>query len=353
MHDYLIVGAGLAGIAFAEHALQRRRSIMVFDDGSLHASSVAAGVFNPVVLKRLQAVSGAQSQLGKAEEFFKATESRLGRPFRFPMPLLRRFASAEEQNNWFAASDKSALSAFLQPKVETNDLQHVDAPLGFGKVMQTGFVDAAGFISHYRQWLAERGMLVGKTIDYDKLQIGTDFIVYGKVRARHIVFADGFGIRANPFFSYLPLAGTKGELLLIRAPQLKLDCIVKSDIFILPSGDGIFRVGATYNWDDKTETPTSDARLELETKLRKTISCAYEVIGHYAAVRPTVKDRKALIGTHPDFPRFHLLNGLGTRGIMLAPSMAEMLIDHIENQKEIEPAVNLRRFPLPPSGRNE
>jgi glycine/D-amino acid oxidase-like deaminating enzyme len=352
MHDYLIVGAGLAGIAFAEHALARGRSVVVFEDDSLHASSVAAGVYNPVVLKRLQAVSGAQIQLDKAERFFSDSVLRLGRSFRFPMPVLRRFASVEEQNDWFASSDRPALSPFLSPELEYAHLPHVRSPFHFGRVMQTGFVDAAGFVSAYRKWLAENGMLCLETIDYGRLNLQQDFIRYKEYRARHIVFADGFGIRNNPFFNYLPLAGTKGELLIIRAPELKLDKIVKTDIFILPAGNDRYRVGATYNWDDKTENPTPEARRELETKLRETIDCGYEVIGHQAAIRPTVKDRKALIGTHPEFSRIHLLNGLGTRGVMLAPSMAEMLIGHIEDNLAIDPAVNLRRFLLPPADRN-
>lgn len=91
-----------------------------------------------------------------------------------------------------------------------------------------------------------------ETFDYTQLQIETDFVKYKNTKAKHIVFAEGFGMLLNPFFSVLPLDGTKGELLLIKAPNLHLDVIINSSIFVLPIGNDLYKVGATYNWEDKT-----------------------------------------------------------------------------------------------------
>jgi len=149
---------------------------------------------------------------------------------------------------------------------------------------------------------------------------------------------------SNPFFSELPLDGAKGELLLIKAPYLKLDVIVNTSIFILPLGNDIFKVGSTYNWTDKSNTPTPEGKQELLYKLQEILSCDFEVISHYAGVRPTVKDRKPLVGTHSVHKRIHVLNGLGTRGVMLGPAMAKELFDHIEFGMPLSPEVNINRF---------
>jgi glycine/D-amino acid oxidase-like deaminating enzyme len=74
------------------------------------------------------------------------------------------------------------------------------------------------------------------------------------------------------------------------------------------------------------------------------ISCDYEIIEHLAGIRPTVKDRKPLIGTHPDNNRVHLLNGLGTRGVMLGPSMAKELYDSIVSGNPVRKEVGLQRI---------
>lgn len=54
MVDYLIVGAGLAGIGLAHTLRSKGRSFVVIDDGSQKSSSVAGGMYNPVILKSLR-----------------------------------------------------------------------------------------------------------------------------------------------------------------------------------------------------------------------------------------------------------------------------------------------------------
>ena len=81
-------------------------------------------------------------------------------------------------------------------------------------------------------------------------------ISYKGVSANHIVFCEGFGLKENPFFNYLPMREAKGELLTIYAPDLKIDYLIKSAVFVLPIGDDLYKIGATFNWEDKTKLPT-------------------------------------------------------------------------------------------------
>jgi glycine/D-amino acid oxidase-like deaminating enzyme len=57
-----------------------------------------------------------------------------------------------------------------------------------------------------------------------------------------------------------------------------------------------------------------------------------------------VKDRKPLVGTHSEFKNVHILNGLGTRGVMLGPSMAKALYEFVENSIPLAPEINITRF---------
>jgi glycine oxidase len=54
--DYIIVGCGLAGVSFCEELRAHGKSFVVFDDQSQQSSIVAAGLYNPVILKRFTAV---------------------------------------------------------------------------------------------------------------------------------------------------------------------------------------------------------------------------------------------------------------------------------------------------------
>ncbi len=344
MIDYLIIGSGLAGISFAEIALRNNKSILVLDNNSQNSSKIAGGLYNPVILKRFSEVWQAQEQLVLMNEFYTLLEKKLNCKVDFKSPILRKFFSVEEQNNWFAASDKVALAPFLSTELIFKKYIGIDSPYGYGEVLQTGYVDTALLLNKYREHLKHNNLFQEESFDYDALIINSDGIQYKNIHAKHIIFAEGFGMHANPYFNQLPLDGTKGELFIIKAPELDLDVIVNTSVFILPLGNDLFKVGATYNWKDKTDLPTEEGKTELVDRIKEIITCDFEIVEHFAGVRPTVKDRRPLVGTHRNYESIHILNGLGTRGVMLGPAMAKALFENIEHQVPLNKEIDIKRF---------
>ncbi len=344
MIDYLIIGSGLAGISFSEIALQHNKSILVIDNNSQNSSKIAAGLYNPVILKRFSEVGQAKEHLEVMKDFLFVVEKKLNTKVDITMPILRKFFSIQEQNNWFAASDKVNLAPYLSTHLISKKYQSIDSPFGYGEVLQTGYVDTQLLISKYKEYLLNNNLYLEDTFDYSLLQEETTGIRYKNIQAKHIIFAEGFGMHANPYFKYLPLDGTKGELLIIKAPLLDLDVILNTSVFILPLGNDLFKVGATYNWEDKTQFITKEGKNELVSRIKEIINCDFKIIHHLAGVRPTVKDRKPLIGTSELHKSIHILNGLGTRGVMLGPAMAKALFENIEYQKPLDRFVDIKRF---------
>lgn len=344
MIDYLIIGCGLAGISFVEEAFTKDRSIIVIDDNSQNSSKIAGGLYNPVILKRFSEVWQAEIQLQIMGQFYENLEFKLKDSFNYKLPILRKFFSIEEQNNWFIASDKIALTSFLSTKLITKKYNGIASPNDFGEVLHTGYVDTAKLLKAYRSFLTENDCLLEERFEYDALLVEPDFVTYKNIQAKHVIFAEGFGLSANPFFRDLPLDGTKGELFIIKAPQLSLDVIVNTSVFILPLGNDLFKVGATYNWKDKTDLPTEEGKQELLERIHEIINCDFEIVSHYAGVRPTVKDRRPLVGTHHAFKNIHILNGLGTRGVMLGPAMAQALFLSIEENATLDSEIDICRF---------
>lgn len=344
MLDYIIVGSGLAGIAFAEEAIENNKSFLVINNQSQNSSKIAGGLYNPVILKRFSFVWNAEQQLQLLTIFYSNIEKKLNLKLNYKLPLLRKFYSIEEQNNWFIASDKPNLAKFLSTDLVTIKYNHIPSPFGFGEVMHSGYVDTALLVDSYQDYLIKSNNYFEDTFDYNQLIINDDYVEYKNHKAKNIIFAEGFGMLLNPFFNDLPLDGTKGELLIIKAPDLNFDVIIKSAIFVVPLGNNLFKVGATYNWEDKTNTPTEEAKQELLTEIKSLINCDFEVVEHRAGVRPTVKDRRPLIGTHPKHNRLHLLNGMGTRGVMLAPAMAKDLFNNIEHGIPLDLHIDIKRI---------
>lgn len=344
MLDYIIVGSGIAGICFSEICLQNNKSFLVFEDYSTSSSRIAGGLYNPVILKRFSEVWKAKEQLEFGLPFYQQISDRIKLEFDFKIPIFRKFASVEEQNNWFQAADKPNLSPFLSTTIVHQNYQSIDSRFGFGKVLQTGYIDTSSLLDGYVTYLKNSNNFKEEKFDYSQIEILDDKICYKDIVAKNIIFAEGFGLQYNPYFSELPLDGTKGELLIIKAPKLDLDVVLKSSIFILPIGNDLFKVGATYNWEDKTNTPTEEGKQELIGNLKELIDCDFEIVEHFAGVRPTVKDRRPLVGAHNEYQRLHVLNGLGTRGVMLGPWLAKELYENIENNIPLDIQIDIKRL---------
>lgn len=344
MFDFIIVGAGLAGVTFAHTLEKHGKSFCLLSDRSQAASLIAGGVYNPVVLKRFTPIWRAEEVSALAEQFYAEIEAKTQHSFRIPMPVCRKFASIEEQNNWFTAADHPLLSAFLSATIRYETNPALPTPFGLGQVQHTGRLEVKDYLSvSLREWESQ-GVYHSRTFDYEALEIHTTHIAYQGVTARNIVFCEGCGIEKNPYFCTLPMRPCKGETLTFSAPDLQLDYLFKSDGVLIPLGNDTYIVGATYDPEDLSEAITEQAREELTEKLRKMTSVPFEILSHQAAIRPTVGDRRPLVGAHPLHPHLWVLNGLGTRGVLNAPYCAQMLYQAVFEGKEIAPEMDVARF---------
>lgn len=342
MLDYIIVGAGLAGISFAEKLRKVNKSFVVIDSGAVSASTVAAGIYNPIVLKRLRMVDDAGAFLDAMHKFYDGLSVHFSTEFRTPIPIYRRLASTEEQNDWSVAAD--LFPAYLCSEVIDNTHPKLYAPYGYGLVYQSGWVNTIDLISCYRNFLQHSQLLRVEAFAYEQLSFSSEVVIYKDIQARHIVFAEGIAMAHNPFFNYLPIQKTKGEIITVCISKLELHEMINSSIFIMPLGDALYKVGATYNWRDISEGTTDSAREELCKKLDAIINVPYKVIKQEAGFRPTVSDRKPLLGTHPIHKRLHVINGMGSRGVLLAPLCADWLFNNIEFGDDIPAKMNISRF---------
>ncbi len=344
MVDYFVVGLGLGGVSFCETLEKNGKSFKVISDTSQTSSEVAAGLYNPIILKRFSLAWNAGEQLKIALPFYSKLEKKLTTTLDHKIPVLRRFASVEEQNNWFMAAESPSLKRFLSPRIISNQNPHIEAPYGFGQVLDTGRIATKKLIALYKDRLAHRDCLIQESFNYEALKLTPEDLEYRSLKAKRLVFAEGFGLKQNPFFNYLPLTGTKGELLMIKCPDLKEKRIIKSAVFLIPLGEDFYRVGATYKWKDKSNAPTDDAKSELLEKLDTFLRCNYEVVEHVAGIRPTVTDRRPLVGQHPEYNNMYVLNGFGSRGVMIAPYASEQLYNSIETDRPLHPEMDIMRF---------
>ena len=344
MIDYIIVGLGLSGISFCQKLKQNQKSFVVIDHGQQSASRVGSGLFNPIALKRTKPAWRGPQLMSMAIPLYKALEIDLGIQFVHHAPILKIMQQTADINDWHRSSAIVDCKSYMSHDVVQNTNTVITAPLGFGVVMNTGWIDTALLVDGYSLYLESKKALIKTAFDSNALQITKDGVRYGKIEAKYIVFTQGIGLVSNPRFSFIPLQKTKGELMIIECEDLQEKSIIHGGVFMIPLSNNRYRIGSTYNWRDQGEGPTTRARISLQTKLNKIISAPYLIISQSAGFRPTTPDRRPVIGVHPKFPQLAICNGMGSRGVLQAPFSAGLLYDHIENGTPIPQEINLNRF---------
>jgi glycine/D-amino acid oxidase-like deaminating enzyme len=181
--------------------------------------------------------------------------------------------------------------------------------------------------------------------DLDNLYLTSNGVTYkNRFNANKIIFCEGWQAVKNPFFNFVPFRPVKGELLTLKIENLKCNYLLNKDVFLLPLGKNIFRLGSTYDWDDLAGEPTESARAFLLSKLASFLNTKVEVIDHQAGVRPAIADRRPVAGLHPDYPQLAIFNGLGARGVMIAPWLGKQFLELLLHLKPLNEEIDLNRF---------
>tara|TARA_R110001592_G_scaffold129358_1_gene341774 strand:- start:4258 stop:5325 length:1068 start_codon:yes stop_codon:yes gene_type:complete len=343
--DYIIVGQGLAGSVLSFLLLEKGKTILVIDEEKENTSSrVAAGLCNPVVFKRLTKSWLVDDVLTNAKSFYRQQEKLLGEQFYFDIPIYKLFVDEKEATFWKQKSNEPHLFDWINHKVEHPFNQtYLDHKVGAAKTLQSGYLQTAKWLNHFREFLKKSNSFLGSTFDYSKIEFKEDSIVWNGYEAKQIIFCEGYQSIYNPYFKWLPFKLTKGEVLTVKFKNLKLDAAINKGVFVLPY-DNNYKLGATYNWDELNENTSEKGKEELLKKARKFITDKIEIIEHKAGVRPTVIDRRPLIGVHPKHKQLGIFNGLGTKGVMLAPFFAQELVNCLLNNTPLDKEVDINRF---------
>ena len=343
--DYIIVGQGIAGTLIAYFLLKENQKVLVVDKfDPLSSSNVAAGIINPVTGRKITKTWRAEEIIPFAKEVYNDLEQELNQKFFYKKKIVKLFSSKKEEEEWLAYLEKNGEDKYVKPFRKKKKYQpFINIGAGGVELRKGGYVDIRGLIFSFRKMLRDAGLLLEEKFEFDALEIKKKKIVYKDLEAAKVIFCEGYKGRENPYFQWLPFSVTKGELIEIRSEDLPQEKIFNKHYWILPTGDSKFKVGATYNWDEIDCVPSVEARELMLDKLHKIIKVPFEVTEHLAGIRPTVKDRRPLLGEHPEFAQLVMFNGLGSKGASLGPFFAHQLVQHLVHNKPIDKEVHVKR----------
>ena len=206
-----------------------------------------------------------------------------------------------------------------------------------------GYVDLTLLIEGIGQYLKHREVYREERFQFSELRVDPKKVNYQEFEARRIIFCDGPWLKNNRFFSWLPLNPVKGELLEVTLAE-PLDFIVNRGVFILPIMEKICKVGATFDNRNPDWLVTDQAKEYLIQQVEKLLRIPFTINKQLAGVRPASLDRRPLIGQHPEYEPLAVFNGLGTKGVSLAPYLIQGFYEFLEQGKPLIPEVAISRY---------
>ncbi len=349
MYDFLILGQGLAGSLLAWRLLHAGQKVLVIDDGHRTASSrVAAGLINPLAGMRFNAAPETAAWLTLVHHTYGeiARALRTG-PYLHSIPMQRLLRSQEQRRFLDRQQANPMVRAYLGSALPPDGFDPgIQAPFGGFEQRATAYVELPRLLHDLSAWLDERNARLQTTLSYASVVPTAQGIALGEYRARHLVFCEGYRLRENPWFSDLPLQPDQGELLRLACPRRLCTHIINGAHWLIPLVDGGYRFGSTHEHQRIDNTPTPAGREALQRGLSMLLEdCSGITIEeHIAGVRPATRDRRPLLGSHPEQPRLHLFNGFGARGALTIPWYSQRMQAHLLEQRPLPAAADIRRF---------
>ncbi len=344
--DFIIVGKGLAGTLLANELLRQNKTFVVFDNTDQpKASLVAAGLINPVVFRRMTKSWLVDDAFPCMETTYRQLEDLLNVKLYFPGRMMR-ILHEDGVVFWKEKAFANKLEFYLdtEPDINFTNL-HISNTFSFGCVNKSGRLDIQKLIYSFSELLEQKDLVKKEKFDFGKLTFKADLVSYMNITAKKIIFCEGPSVSQNPFFKNLIFKHSKGEILELEIQELKLNEIVSGDIFVMPIGGNRYKVGATYSWDHFDWEITDSAREELLIKLGNVVSANPEILDQKAGIRPTMHDRKPVIGFHPKYPQIAIFNGLGSKGVLLGPYFARQFAEFLVGTSDyIHPEADIKRY---------
>lgn len=344
--DFFIVGKGLAGSLIANELLKAGKKIKIFDNPlKQSSSSVAGGMFNPVTGKYLTKTWLDEQLFPVLFGFYKKIETELKIKILFETGIFRPFSNLENKKYFKNQIEKNQLTNYIDILEESEDISSfINAPFGGLHTKLSGWVNVPILLEALQIKFQTLEILNHVDFDFKELYTKNDAIQYKDLEAKQIIFSEGFYAKDNPFFNWLPFNPVKGETILGEIENYNVKSIINQGKWLIPLSGNKIRLGATYSWHSLDFKSTEIAKEQLLVGANKFLKKEIKIISQQAGVRPSTQDRRPFIGTHPKFKNIHIFNGLGTKGVSLAPYFVSQFIEMLLFQKDIHPETTIERY---------
>ena len=312
----LIVGAGITGTLLAWKLYKKQIDFELWADNKIiPASDVAAGLINPITGKRLAKIPNYEVFLHHSLQTYHEIENDFHAPLVYHHSIYR-YLEDETYVHFQNKKDFPEFQSYFQIKKN----------LSFPFCKKSG--DYLCITSAYRVNLAfmlkliQNELIRNGLFFYQHFDKKTDTTMFKK-----IVLCRGYKEKEDSWFPELKWENALGEVLIFYSNELDLKDIYQAKkLTIIPLGNDYFWLGATYLRD--MEPFDYQPSNELENFLRTELTVSCQIIRKQIGIRPILKGRFPIILQSPYEPKILMINGMGSKGTLLAPKFVD---DFLQN----------------------
>jgi len=166
------------------------------------------------------------------------------------------------------------------------------------------------------------------------------------IKTSNFIDCRGVGATEDLVKHNLKIQSDHGEVLTLKSNIKTKNMCVNRVKWLLPRGNHTYKLGATYKWNVASSIPSEEGREELLTGIKPIISSEvfdhFEITNQETGLRPASKDRRPYAGKMNE--NTYILNGFGTRGVLIGPATAAHLVRFIFENKELPKEINTARY---------
>jgi glycine oxidase len=342
--DHLIVGRGLAGLAVAHQLSKLGASFAIVAKNEPQSSLISAGMVNPISGMKLNPTWLAEELLEYALAYYQDLEASHQEKLYYAKPVLKIFTTeAQGKLHQEKLADPNYKKFYLENFPFKHQFNKINLNFGGALGAHTYFLDVEKYLmlskKIFEHQIIEDEFLLADCRLTDQINQWKNYAF------KNLILCEGSAAAYNPIHNFINFRMAKGEIITAEIADLSTDFIYNYGHFALPFKSNIFKIGATYTWDQLDSTPTTAAKDLLVSEFKKYIGNELKIIKHDAGVRPIITGQKPGIGRHPFNSNVYMFNGLGSKGTMYAPYFAKRLVDFIEKDSHLPAEVDItQRF---------
>jgi len=325
--DFLILGQGLAGtcLALLLHLEGHSVHIMNHPDQP-SASEKAVGLVNPVTGRRMAQTWNFDEIFPYSFHFYQRVFSVLNDgndgSYLEEKPIYKALHTVEEMN--FLSGKSSNLGYDDLLDIRSADEYPVPVLLNntiaWCRISKGGRMNPLPFLKDARSYFIQNKLYSEDRFNQNELKRTDRYWQYKGIKAGSVISCLGMGCP----WKAADMWPVKGQVYELSGLPDFGDAILKTEKFLVPSENGTILAGSTYerefSHNETDEAGFNDITQDIKSEWRANMT----VRSSWTGIRPTTKDRRPIIQKLGE--GLFALNGLGAKGVTLAPWSADQLM---------------------------